>query len=385
MSHSKTKFNVSWLKKKDSNGHLLEWWCKSHDCDKFKAVCKLCDKEMQVANNGCFALMQHAKQNMHKQKAVVQNITEKAKTSKQVVVASTSTSESKPSDVIEQEDNHRETIEGHEGSKQVSIKHFFMKTVKDADKGQSSLPDTSKADHREETMSLPDQICKAEVLWALKTAKDDFSFHASDGFPQLLQRMCPDSEIAKGVKMSRTKVSYIIGHGLGPYFLQKTVDDILSTPGTYFTLHFDETTTSQIKKQLDILVRYYSDNHNEVRVRFLKAAVFGHAYVESVANELCKTLQKSSLPLKYLLSLSSDGPNVNKAIKRNINRKLKANYQRELVDTGPCQLHVVHNSFRKGVEGYGSDVENLCIDIYFFKLSAPRREDYRCTAKTESR
>ena len=71
--------------------------------------------------------------------------------------------------------------------------------------------------------------------------------------------MCPDSEIAKGVKMSHTKVPYVIGHGLGPYFPQKTVDDIL-------TLYFDETTTSQIKKQLDILVRYYSDSHNEVRV-----------------------------------------------------------------------------------------------------------------------
>ena len=129
-----------------------------------------------------------------------------------------------------------------------------MKTVKDADKGQSLLPDTSKADHREETMSLPDQICKAEALWALKTARDDFSFHASDGFPQLLQRMCPDSEIAKGVKISCTKVSYVIGHELGPYFLQKT-DNILNTPRTYFTLHFDE--TSQIKKQLDVLVRYY--------------------------------------------------------------------------------------------------------------------------------
>ena len=158
---------------------------------------------------------------MHKQKAVVWNILEKAKTSKQVVVASTSTSEPKPSDVTEQEDDQRETIEGHEGSKQPSIKHFFMKTVKDADKGQSSLPDTSKADHREETVSLPDLICKAEALWALKTAKDDFSLRALDGFPQLLQRMCPDPEIAKDVKMSHTKVSYVIGHGLGPYFLQK--------------------------------------------------------------------------------------------------------------------------------------------------------------------
>ena len=83
--------------------------------DKFKAMCKLCDKE--IANSGRFALMQHAKQNMHKQKVVVWNISEKAKTSKQVVVASTSTSEPKPSDVIGQEDDQRETIEGHEGSK----------------------------------------------------------------------------------------------------------------------------------------------------------------------------------------------------------------------------------------------------------------------------
>ena len=102
--------------------------------------------------------MQHAKQNMHKQKAVVRNISEKAKTSKQVVVASKSTSKPKPSDVTEQEDDQRETIEGHKGSKQPSNKHFFMKTVKDADRGQSSLPDTSKADHREESMSLPGHL-----------------------------------------------------------------------------------------------------------------------------------------------------------------------------------------------------------------------------------
>ena len=81
-----------------------------------------------------------------KQKAVVQNISE-AKTSKQVVVASTSTSEPKSSDVTEQEDDQRETIGGREGSKQPLIKHFFMKTVKDTDKGQSSLLDKSKADH----------------------------------------------------------------------------------------------------------------------------------------------------------------------------------------------------------------------------------------------
>ena len=126
-----------------------------------------------------------------------------------------------------------------------------------------------------------------------------------------------------------------------------------------------------------MLVRYYSDTHCEVRVRFLKALVFGHAYAETVADELWKTLQEFSLPHKSLLSLSSDGPNVNKAIKTNINKKLMTQCSRQLVSTGSCQLYVVHNSFKKEVEAYGEDIENLCIDLFnFFKLSASKREDY---------
>ena len=50
---------------------------------------------------------------------------------------------------------------------------------------------------------------------------------------------------------------------------------------------------------------------------------------------------------------------------------------RQLVNTGSCQLHVVHNSFKKGVEAYGGDIENLFINLFnFFKFSESRREDY---------
>ena len=50
---------------------------------------------------------------------------------------------------------------------------------------------------------------------------------------------------------------------------------------------------------------------------------------------------------------------------------------RQLVSTRFCQLDVVHNSFKKRVEAYGEDIENLCIDVFnFFKLPASRREDY---------
>ena len=92
---------------------------------------------------------------------------------------------------------------------------------------------------------------------------------------------------------------------------------------------------------MDVLVRYFSDTVGKVNVRFLKALVFGYAFTETVADELWRNLQELGLPLKNLLSISSDGPNVTKAIKANINTKLHGHFKRYLVDTGSCQLHVV--------------------------------------------
>ena len=48
------------------------------------------------------------------------------------------------------------------------------------------------------------------------------------------------------------------------------------------------------------------------------------------------------------------------------------------LDIGTCPLHVVHNSFRKGVAALNFDVDQYALDIHFFvKLSAGRRADYK--------
>ena len=177
--------------------------------------------------------------------------------------------------------------------------------------------------------------------------------------------------------VSHTKVSYVISHGLGPCFLQKTIDDILSSPDTYYMIHFDQTTTSQIKKHLMCLYDTIQTPTVKWEWDFWKHWFFCHAHAENVVDELWKTHQEFSLPLKCLLSLSSDGPNINKAIKSNINKKLMKKCSRQLLNTGSCQLHVVHNSFKKGVEAYGEYIENLCINLFnLFKMSASRREHY---------
>ena len=107
---------------------------------------------------------------------------------------------------------------------------------------------------------------------------------------------------------------------------------------------------------MDILVRYYSEVHGEVKVRFLKAVMFGCAFTKMVADEIWRTLQQSGLSSRFLLSLSSDGPNVNKSIKQCISNKLKEHFERQLVDTGSCQIHVAHN-FQERYEVYGETIE----------------------------
>ena len=46
---------------------------------------------------------------------------------------------------------------------------------------------------------------------------------------------------------------------------------------SFFTLQFDETHTSQIKKQRDLPVHYWSESHHEVKVKYLTLLMFGQA------------------------------------------------------------------------------------------------------------
>ena len=54
---------------------------------------------------------------------------------------------------------------------------------------------------------------------------------------------------------------HIVAYGLGPYFSELTVTDIMKGQ-SLFTSHFDEMATSKLKKQMDLLVHYWSETHH---------------------------------------------------------------------------------------------------------------------------
>ena len=80
----------------------------------------------------------------------------------------------------------------------------------------------------------------------MQFAANNVPFSQADNLAACYQEQFPDSEIAQQVAISKNKMSYLIGYGLGPYFTQQTVKELVGG-NFYFTLQFDETVSAQTK------------------------------------------------------------------------------------------------------------------------------------------
>ena len=73
----------------------------------------------------------------------------------------------------------------------------------------------------------------------------------------------------------------------------------------------------------------------------------------------------------------------NKTVFRLVYEKLSEICGRPLVDMDICTLHIVHNDFGAGVKAYGSQTQELALDLHAFsKGAAPRKEDLQSMQQT---
>ena len=177
------------------------------------------------------------------------------------------------------------------------------------------------------------------------------------------KRMFP-GDVGKHFSMSKSKVSYLLSDGLGPHYRREMCASICGTK-IVFTLQYDEAANTQNRKQCDLLLRYWSETAGEIRVRYLKALIFGHAKGKDVSMAILDTLQEEGyqLSLAQLISLGSDGPNVNKTIWNLINQHMKASGLHGILPFIPRNLHIVHNALRQGLNVFGEEAEQLVLDF----------------------
>ena len=222
---------------------------------------------------------------------------------------------------------------------------------------------------------LETRVFEAECLWAFKVAEDDWSFASCDSLKVLFQRMFP-GEVSEKFSAAHTKMSYIVCHGLSEVLLAELVDDVNNSIGT-ITLLLDETTTAQVKKQCDFLVRFWSELEDQVVTRYLTSTFFAHTLADELQKMVLNILELCEISIDKFANLSTDGPNSNKGLHQRLDQQLKENLYHGLIPFNPCVLHKVHAGFHSGLLEYGKDMENIAFDLHgWFKIAPSKREDF---------
>ena len=117
-------------------------------------------------------------------------------------------------------------------------------------------------------MSEKDDATAAELIWSMKVTSSHFSYASYDDIKETFEAMFPGA-VPKNFSLSSSKVSYMISDAIGPYFHKMLIDDI-KLSNSPIVLLYDETTNAQHLKQLDIQVRYWSKQQEQVEVHHLQ-------------------------------------------------------------------------------------------------------------------
>ena len=182
------------------------------------------------------------------------------------------------------------------------------------------------------------QTATAEILLAVK---HNYSANSFDKVTELNKKMYSDNAIALSCHMVRTKLSYMINFGLGPYFQNTLLEAIKKS--RWYSVSFDESYNDIINKaQMDIVVWYMCNNL--VVSQYLTSTFLGH----TTAEDLLSVLQP--VDESKLVQISMDGPNSNWSLYRKIRDQRKVEDLIELINIGSCSLHITHKAFELGTD-----------------------------------
>lgn len=222
-------------------------------------------------------------------------------------------------------------------------------------------------------MTLEEKTTRAEIKMLLKTIQKNLSFasHDEDDYADAFD----DSLIAKNYKMRSSKASYVTIYGLAPYLTEQIVNDMKDAP---FRYQFDESTNTQVKKQYDAYVYYFSEAFGKCVSHYIGTLFVGHCTAKDLEQHYYCFEKKMKWDSQYLLQVGMDGPTVNTCFYKSLEKDF-ATKQKTLLDLPTCTVHKLHNSFRDCINSFKSmlDINRFLCDVhFFFKLSAGRREDY---------
>ena len=163
-----------------------------------------------------------------------------------------------------------------------------------------------------------------------------------DADNERFERMFPDSSVAKSYKPGQTKVKYVLQFGIAPYIRLSLIEEM---KGQTFCFKFDETTMSQVKKQYDGYITYYSSSKKKIATSYCVSLFLRHCTAEDLVRHFFEFVKKIDLDPNKLLNIGIDGPSVNRKFERKLIQALESNEGANFITIGSCPLHTVNNAF----------------------------------------
>ena len=137
--------------------------------------------------------------------------------------------------------------------------------------------------------------------------------------------------------MASVMASYIVYYGLAAYFKKwcLTVSKKYLIMSCVLTSHI-----TVIKKgQIDVLVRYWNVNLNEVNTRYISSEFMSKAAAEDVLVKF--EYASSELDKSKFIQVSSDRPNINVKFLNLLNEKWKDKDLKELIAISTCGVEQI--------------------------------------------
>lgn len=336
---AKTAFQAKWLEKLDANKTLVRKWAQQVSDDKYACFCILCKSKFKI-DKGFDRINQHAKTAGHQTHAKsmenqtmlqVADETQSKSTSNTTIsvpIATAKTSES---------NNNLEQLHG----KKDKVEETSEKIIK--------------------LFNPRKEATKIELLWCLEIINRKNSTNSCQGIKELFTIMFHDA-VPEAFSLSPKKANYLITDALGPYYKTILLSELKNV---FFSLQFDETSNVKNKKELQTRVFFWAEEGKVIQ-RHLETRFIDKGDGKTIFKNLLGILESNGLSLNKLVTVSRDGPNVNKTVFNLFQKKQEELKNKTLIDIGSCFLHNVHNAFSKGLEELSIDISHFATDVYYF-------------------
>lgn len=154
--------------------------------------------------------------------------------------------------------------------------------------------------------SIADKRKIAELKIAAFIA-EHCSVASVDHLGQIVKNLDEKSEVIQDIKLHRTKCTALIINVIAPCFFDELMEDI---GDSYYSMIIDESTATDKKKILCIMIRYFSKSKKKVITTFYRVVEVTAGDAETLYESFTNILKSDKLKVENLIGIGVDGANV---------------------------------------------------------------------------